>query len=102
MRRRRLSKYPPGRQASAVVPLLWKAQKQNDYWLPKPAIETVATMLGMPFIRVLEVATFYTMFNLEPGRQILHPVLRHDALRARRRRCDQGRASNAASARKGR
>ncbi|MHB8885052.1 MAG: NADH-quinone oxidoreductase subunit NuoE [Methylovirgula sp.] len=61
-----LSKYPPGRQASGVVPLLWKAQKQNDYWLPKPAIELVAKMLDMPFIRVLEVATFYTMFNLEP------------------------------------
>ncbi len=61
-----IDKYPPGRQASAVVPLLWKAQKQNDYWLPKPAIETVAKMLGMPFIRVLEVATFYTMFNLAP------------------------------------
>lgn len=61
-----MAKYPPGRQASAVVPLLWKAQKQNDYWLPKPAIEKVAQMLGMPFIRVLEVATFYTMFNLSP------------------------------------
>lgn len=61
-----IAKYPPGRQASAVVPLLWRAQKQNDYWLPKPAIEKVATMLGMPFIRVLEVATFYTMFNLSP------------------------------------
>ncbi len=61
-----MSKYPLGRQASAVVPLLWKAQKQNDYWLPKPAIETVAQMLGMPFIRVFEVATFYTMFNLAP------------------------------------
>ena len=61
-----IGKYPPGRQASAVVPLLWKAQKQNDYWLPRPAIEAVAKMLDMPFIRVLEVATFYTMFNLEP------------------------------------
>ncbi|MGB8277395.1 MAG: NADH-quinone oxidoreductase subunit NuoE [Methylovirgula sp.] len=61
-----IGKYPPGRQASAVVPLLWKAQKQNDYWLPKPAIEKVAKMLGMPLIRVLEIATFYTMFNLAP------------------------------------
>jgi NADH-quinone oxidoreductase subunit E len=61
-----IGKYPLGRQASAVVPLLWKAQKQNDYWVPKPAIEKVASMLGMPFIRVLEVATFYTMFNLSP------------------------------------
>jgi NADH-quinone oxidoreductase subunit E len=63
---REIGKYPEGRQASAVVPLLWKAQKQNDYWLPQKAIEKVAEMLGMPFIRVLEVATFYTMFNLSP------------------------------------
>jgi NADH-quinone oxidoreductase subunit E len=59
-------KYPEGRQASAVISLLWLAQKQNDYWLPKPAIELVGQMLDMPYIRVLEVATFYTMFNLEP------------------------------------
>jgi len=63
---REIAKYPEGRQASAVISLLWQAQKQNDYWLPKPAIELVAKMLGMPFIRVLEVATFYTMFNLSP------------------------------------
>lgn len=61
-----IAKYPPGRQASAVMPLLWRAQKQHDYWLPKPAIETVARMLDMPMIRVLEIATFYSMFNLEP------------------------------------
>jgi NADH-quinone oxidoreductase subunit E len=61
-----IAKYPPGRQASAVIALLWRAQKQNDYWLPRPAIETVARMLDMPYIRVLEVATFYTMFNLAP------------------------------------
>ena len=61
-----LAKYPPGRQASAVLALLWRAQKQNGYWLPRPAIETVAAMLDMPNIRVLEVATFYTMFNLAP------------------------------------
>ncbi|MGA3303406.1 MAG: NADH-quinone oxidoreductase subunit NuoE [Methylovirgula sp.] len=61
-----LTKYPPGRQASAVVPLLWRAQKQNGYWLPRKAIEKVAAMLGMPDIRVLEIATFYTMFNLAP------------------------------------
>jgi NADH-quinone oxidoreductase subunit E len=61
-----LKKYPEGRQASAVVALLWLAQKQNDFWLPKAAIEKVAQRLGMPFIRVLEIATFYTMFNLEP------------------------------------
>ena len=49
-----------------MLSLLWRAQKQNDYWLPKPAIEAVAIKLGMPYIRVLEVATFYTMFNLAP------------------------------------
>jgi NADH-quinone oxidoreductase subunit E len=61
-----LAKYPPGRQASAVLALLWRAQKQSGYWLPRPAIETVAAMLEMPNIRVFEVATFYTMFNLAP------------------------------------
>jgi NADH-quinone oxidoreductase subunit E len=61
-----IKKYPEGREASAVISLLWLAQKQNNYWLPKPAIETVAEKLGMPLIRVLEIATFYTMFNLAP------------------------------------
>ncbi|MCZ8374515.1 MAG: NADH-quinone oxidoreductase subunit NuoE [Beijerinckiaceae bacterium] len=61
-----IAKYPPGRQASAVIPLLWQAQKQADGWLPRAAIEHVAEVLGMPPIRVMEVATFYTMFNLEP------------------------------------
>ena len=63
---KQIAKYPEGRQASAVLSLLWRAQTQNDYWLPKPAIEEVARKLGMPYIRVLEVATFYTMFNLAP------------------------------------
>jgi NADH-quinone oxidoreductase subunit E len=61
-----LAKYPPGRQASAVLALLWRAQKQNGYWLSRAAIENVAALLDMPNIRVLEVATFYTMFNLAP------------------------------------
>jgi len=61
-----MGKYPAGRQASAVLALLWRAQKQNGYWLPRAAIETIAAMLDMPNIRVLEVATFYTMFNLAP------------------------------------
>jgi len=64
--RKEMAKYPPGRQASAIIPLLWRAQKQNGYWLPKPAIELVAHMLDMPYIRALEIATFYTMFNLAP------------------------------------
>jgi NADH-quinone oxidoreductase subunit E len=63
---KQIAKYPDGRQASAVVPALWQAQKQNNYWLPQKAIEKVAELLDMPKIRVLEVATFYTMFNLEP------------------------------------
>ena len=58
-------KYPPGRQASAVIALLWRGQEQEG-WVSKPMIEEVARFLGMPTIRVLEVATFYTMFNLAP------------------------------------
>jgi NADH-quinone oxidoreductase subunit E len=61
-----IAKYPEGRQASAVIPLLWRAQEQAGGWLPQKAIEHVAEILGMARIRVLEVATFYTMFNLEP------------------------------------
>ena len=63
---KQIAKYPAGRQASAVMPLLWRAQKQHDGWLPKPAIETVARILDMPDIRVLEIATFYSMYNLKP------------------------------------
>jgi NADH-quinone oxidoreductase subunit E len=62
---RQIARFPEGRQASAVIPLLWRAQEQEG-WVTKPAIERVADMLGMPLIRVLEVATFYTMFHLEP------------------------------------
>ena len=61
-----LKKYPDGRKQSAVLPLLWQAQEQCDGWLPEPAIRYVAELLKMPYIRVYEVATFYTMFNLEP------------------------------------
>jgi NADH-quinone oxidoreductase subunit E len=61
-----IAKYPTGRQASAVIPLLWQAQKQANGWLPRVAIEHVAQLLDMAPIRVVEVATFYTMFNLEP------------------------------------
>jgi len=60
-----IKKYPPGRQASAVMPVLWRAQEQEG-WVTKPIIEEVARILGMAYIRVLEVATFYTMFNLHP------------------------------------
>jgi NADH-quinone oxidoreductase subunit E len=61
-----MAKYPPGRQQSAVIPLLWRAQEQSGGWLPQKAMEAVAELLGMAKIRVLEVATFYTMFNLSP------------------------------------
>ncbi len=63
---KQMAKYPAGRQQSAVIPLLWRAQEQAGGWLPQRAIEHVAQVLGMANIRVLEVATFYTMFNLEP------------------------------------
>jgi NADH-quinone oxidoreductase subunit E len=69
---REIQKYPPGRQMSAVIPLLWRAQEQAGGWLPQKAMEFVADRLGMAYIRVLEVATFYTMFNLEPvGRHLV-------------------------------
>ena len=61
-----IAKYPPGRQQSAIIPLLWRAQEQNGGWLPEAAIRYVGEMLGMAPIRALEVATFYTMFLLEP------------------------------------
>ncbi|MGB0658902.1 MAG: NADH-quinone oxidoreductase subunit NuoE [Mangrovicoccus sp.] len=66
-----IAKYPEGRQASAVIPLLWRAQEQES-WLSKPAIEYVADMLGMAYIRVLEVATFYFMFQLQPVGEVAH------------------------------
>jgi NADH-quinone oxidoreductase E subunit len=61
-----VSKYPEGRQASAVMPLLDIAQRQNNNWIPMKAIEYIAQMLAMPVMHVLEVATFYTMYNLAP------------------------------------
>ena len=61
-----IAKFPAGKQASAVIQLLWRAQEQNDGWVSRPAIEYVAQMLGLSFIRVYEVATFYTMFQLSP------------------------------------
>jgi NADH-quinone oxidoreductase subunit E len=61
-----LAKYPEGRQQSAIIPLLWRAQEQAGGWLPEVAIRHVADFLGIAHIRALEVATFYTMFNLQP------------------------------------
>ncbi|MCF3972434.1 NADH-quinone oxidoreductase subunit E [Paracoccus salsus] len=60
-----ISKYPEGRQQSAIIPVLWRAQEQEG-WLSRPAIEYCATLLGMAYIRALEVATFYFMFQLQP------------------------------------
>lgn len=70
--KRVIAKYPPGRQQSAVIPLLHLAQRQHDNWLPQAAVRHVAELLDMPYIRAWEVATFYTMFNLAPvGRHLL-------------------------------
>lgn len=69
--RAQMTKYPEGRQASAIIPLLWRAQEQEG-WLTRPAIEHVAQMLDMPYIRALEVATFYFMFQLAPVGRVAH------------------------------
>ncbi len=66
-----ITKYPKGRQASAIIPLLWRAQEQEG-WLTRPAIEHVADMLEMAHIRALEVATFYFMFQLQPVGSVAH------------------------------
>ena len=60
-----IRKYPENRRQSAVIPILWLVQKQEG-WVSEPSIRAIGELLGMPFIRVLEVATFYTMFQLEP------------------------------------
>jgi len=64
--RAQIAKYPPGRQASAVIAILWRVQEQHEGWVSEAAIRAVADLLDMPYIRVLEVATFYTMFQLQP------------------------------------
>ncbi len=66
-----IRKYPEGRQASAIIPLLWRAQEQEG-WLSRPAIEAVAEMLDLAYIRALEVATFYFMFQLQPVGSVAH------------------------------
>ncbi|MEO9865680.1 MAG: NADH-quinone oxidoreductase subunit E [Yoonia sp.] len=65
------TKYPEGRQASAIIPILWRAQEQEG-WLTRPAIEYVAEMLGLAYIRALEVASFYFMFQLQPVGTVAH------------------------------
>jgi NADH-quinone oxidoreductase subunit E len=64
--RQQIAKFPPGRQASAVIPILWRVQEQHDGWVSEAAIRAVADLLDMPYIRALEIATFYTMFQLQP------------------------------------
>lgn len=66
-----ITKYPEGREASAIIPLLWRAQEQEG-WLTRPAIEKVAEMLGMAYMRALEVASFYFMFQLQPVGSVAH------------------------------
>ncbi|MDS9467401.1 NADH-quinone oxidoreductase subunit NuoE [Paracoccus sp. MBLB3053] len=66
-----ITKYPEGRQQSAIIPVLWRAQEQEG-WLSRPAIEYCADLLGMPYIRALEVATFYFMFQLQPVGTVAH------------------------------
>ncbi len=61
-----IKKYPKGKQQSAVMDLLYMAQRQNDNWIPLAAIKNIAKLLNMPYIKVYEVATFYTMYNLSP------------------------------------
>ena len=68
---RQIAKYPEGRQASAIIPLLWRAQEQEG-WLSRAAVEHVAAMLDMAYIRALEVATFYFMFQLQPVGSAAH------------------------------
>jgi len=61
-----ISRYPKGKQQSAVMSLLYLAQKQNNNWIPLAAMKCIAKFLEMPYIKVYEVATFYSMFNLSP------------------------------------
>lgn len=64
--KQQIAKFPPGRQESAVIPILWRVQEQHDGWVSEAAIRAVADLLQMPYIRALEIATFYTMFQLQP------------------------------------
>ena len=61
-----VAKYPEGKQQSAVMSLLYLAQKQNDNWIPLSAMKHIGKLLDMPYVKVYEVATFYTMYNLTP------------------------------------
>src|SRR6202042_2747606 len=64
--KQQIAKFPEGRQALAVIPILWRVQEQNEGWGSEAGIRAVADLLEMPYIRALEIATFYTMFQLSP------------------------------------
>src|SRR6476661_2819020 len=64
--KKQIAKYPEGREASAVIEIMWRVQEQHDGWVSEAAIRAVADLLEMPYIRALEIATFYTMFQLQP------------------------------------
>ncbi len=64
--KKQIAQYPAGRQASAAIAILWRAQEQNGGWISEAAIRAVADLVDMPYIRMLEIATFYTMFQLQP------------------------------------
>src|SRR5437016_12604538 len=67
-----IAKYPPGRQASAAIAILWRVQEEHEGWVSEAAIRAVPELLGMPHIRMLEIATFYTMFQFHPVGQKAH------------------------------
>ena len=69
-----ISKYPEGKQQSAVMALLYIAQKQNNNWIPLVAMKYIAKLLDMPYIKVYEVATFYSMYNLSPVGKFFYQV----------------------------
>ena len=75
-----LKKYPEKNKKSAVMPLLYLAQRQNDNWIPLAAMKYIANYLAMPYISVYEVATFYTMYNLAPSRKTFYTGMHNNTL----------------------
>src|SRR5438445_12242428 len=74
--KQQIAKYPEGRQASAVIPILWRAQEQHDGWVSEAAIRAGAVLLDMPYIRRLGIASVYTMFQLQPVCEKQHVQVR--------------------------
>ncbi len=83
--KQQIAKFPEGRQWSAVIPLLWRAQEQAGGWLPEPAIRAVGEMLDMPYIRVYEIANILHHVQSLSGRNYFRTALRHDAMHVARR-----------------